>query len=66
MADCRHLDIFESTVTTREGSFTSGFCWDCGVNWRSERLNDSAAPDPDAEQLAGQVGALAGELRRVG
>lgn len=31
-----------------------------------QREKGKVPADPDAEQLAGQVGALAGELRRVG
>lgn len=32
---CRHRDTYESSVTTREGTYTNGFCWDCGKGWRS-------------------------------
>jgi hypothetical protein len=39
-AKCRHGDVYWSSVTCDRGTFTNGFCWDCG--WRFHREEPAA------------------------
>jgi hypothetical protein len=34
-AKCQHHETYSSTVSGPNGTFTNGFCWDCGKSWRS-------------------------------
>lgn len=36
-AKCPHDEIYSSTVTTRDGTFTNRFCLDCGKSWHRSR-----------------------------
>lgn len=32
-AKCEHEETYFSTVAGPNGTFTNGFCWDCGKSW---------------------------------
>lgn len=35
-AKCQHQDVYSSAVSGPNGTFTNGFCWDCGKRFHTE------------------------------